>query len=53
MKKYEALYGGVKKDRGKTISGSFLDGKTVEEIDMSKSGITFKMQPHTPLMCRK
>ena len=43
MKKYEALYGGVKKENKETKRG-FLAGKTVEETDMSVSGIGFNNQ---------
>ena len=48
MKKYEALYGGVKKETKETKQG-FLIGKTVEEIDMSVSGIGFNNQTTYPI----
>ncbi len=48
MKKYEALYGGVKKENKETKQG-FLTGKAVEETDMSVSGIGFNNQTTYPI----
>ncbi len=48
MKKYEALYGGVKKESRETKQG-FLTGKTVEETDMSVSGIGINNQTTYPI----
>ncbi len=47
-KKYAALYGGVKKESTKQEIG-FLNGKKVEEIDMSVEGIRFNNQTTYPL----
>ena len=41
MKKYQALYGGVKKEEQTPKNTGFLEGKQVEEIDMSSGGIAF------------
>lgn len=41
MKKYEAFYGGVRKEKNEGVQESFLDGKNTEIIDMSKKGIVF------------
>lgn len=41
MKKYAAFYGGVKKENKDYSKSGFLDGKKVEEVDMSKPGIVF------------
>ena len=48
MKKYEALYGGVKKENSSTKQG-FLIGKTFEETDMSVSEIGFNNQTTYPI----
>lgn len=48
MKKYAALYGGVKKEKQST-SGGFLEGKPVEETDMSVLGIGFNNQTTYPV----
>ena len=54
MKKYEALYGGVKKDGGGASSQlGFLEGKQVEEIDMSKQGIVFNNSTTYPMDLEK
>lgn len=54
MKKYEALYGGVKKDGGGASSQpGFLEGKQVEEIDMSKQGIVFNNSTTYPMDLQK
>lgn len=51
MKKYEAFYGGVRKEGGGEIATlpGFLDGKKVEEIDMSKQGIVFNNATTYPM----
>lgn len=49
MKKYQALYGGVKKEGNSEKSTGFLDGKKVEEIDMSSGGLKFNNATTYPL----
>ena len=41
MKKYEAYYGGVKKESAIKEKTDFLQGKSVAESDMSRPGIVF------------
>lgn len=41
MKKYQALYGGVKREDATPATKGFLEGKQVEEIDMSSGGVKF------------
>lgn len=41
MKKYQALYGGVRRESKPQKTTGFLDGKQVEEIDMSSGGVKF------------
>ena len=50
MKKYEAYYGGVKKENSKMEERkSFLEGKNVEIVDMSKNGIAFNNATTYPM----
>lgn len=49
MKKYEAFYGGVRKENLKEAQTGFLDGKKVETVDMSKAGIVFNNATTYPL----
>lgn len=49
MKKYQALYGGVKREKKEQKSKGFLDGKQVEEIDMSSGGLKFNNATTYPL----
>ena len=53
MKKYEAFYGGVKKEKReellKEIPRGFLEGKKSEEKDMSKPGILFNNATTYPI----
>lgn len=50
MKKYEAYYGGVKKEKTENKDKrNFLDGKDVEIIDMSKQGIVFNNATTYPM----
>ncbi len=53
MKKYEAYYGGVRKEQKNTNSqepqGGFLQGKKTEETDMSKPGIVFNNATTYPM----
>ncbi len=49
MKKYEAFYGGVRKENLKTEQAGFLDGKNFEAVDMSKNGIVFNNATTYPL----
>lgn len=50
MKKYEAYYGGVRKDgQSDEVKAGFLEGKKVEEIDMSKAGIVFNNATTYPM----
>lgn len=49
MKKYEAFYGGVRKEILKKSQTGFLDGKAFETVDMSKSGIVFNNATTYPL----
>lgn len=55
MKKYEAFYGGVKKENSGNTGGQagFLDGKKVEKIDMSKAGIVFNNATTYPMNLEK
>ena len=54
MKKYQAFYGGVRKEGGATGSQpGFLEGKQVEEIDMSKQGIVFNNATTYPMDLEK
>jgi stage II sporulation protein P len=48
MKKYQALYGGVKR-KDKPQKTGFLEGKQVEEIDMSSGGLKFNNATTYPL----
>lgn len=49
MKKYEAFYGGVRKEDAKLSKAGFLDGKNTQVVDMSKSGIAFNNATTYPL----
>lgn len=49
MKKYEAFYGGVRKEKSKETQTGFLDGKKFETVDMSKAGIGFNNATTYPL----
>ena len=50
MKKYEAFYGGVKRENSETKQQKgFLDGKKVEITDMSKQGIVFNNATTYPM----
>lgn len=49
MKKYEAFYGGVRKESLKKAQTGFLDGKNYETVDMSKKGIVFNNATTYPL----
>ena len=54
MKKYEAFYGGVRKESGGFQEKTgFLDGKQVEKIDMSKTGIVFNNATTYPMNLEK
>lgn len=48
MKKYQALYGGVKREDKPQKTG-FLEGKQVEEVDMSSGGLKFNNATTYPL----
>lgn len=49
MKKYEAFYGGVRKQSSSKEQKGFLDGKNSETIDMSKKGIVFNNATTYPM----
>jgi|GEM_PF-3070239 len=52
MKKYEAFYGGVRKEDKILVQETpkgFLEGKSSEEVDMSKSGVVFNNATTYPL----
>ncbi len=49
MKKYQALYGGVKRENVAPKTAGFLEGKQVEEIDMSSGGLKFNNATTYPL----
>lgn len=53
MKKYEAFYGGVKKEKRedllKEIPKGFLEGKISEDKDMSKPGVVFNNATTYPI----
>lgn len=49
MKKYEAFYGGVRKENVEKSQTGFLDGKRTQVVDMSKAGIVFNNATTYPL----
>ena len=49
MKKYEAFYGGVRKENYEKPQTGFLDGKNTQTVDMSKTGIVFNNATTYPL----
>jgi stage II sporulation protein P len=49
MKKYEAFYGGVRKENSVKHQPGFLEGKNTEIVDMSKKGVVFNNATTYPL----